>query len=71
MRYEAPETIKAAVGLLIKARGQSRILAGGTDLMVQMRSGMLETRPDHGHQTHPPACVTSFQRKAVLGSAPR
>lgn len=42
MRYEAPETIKEAVGLLTKARGQSRILAGGTDLMVQMRSGMIE-----------------------------
>jgi carbon-monoxide dehydrogenase medium subunit len=42
MRYEAPDTIKAAVGLLSKARGTSRILAGGTDLLVQMRSGMLE-----------------------------
>ncbi len=42
MRYEAPDTIKAAVGLLSKARGQSRILAGGTDLMVQMRSGGIE-----------------------------
>lgn len=42
MRYESPQTIKAAVGLLSKARGTSRILAGGTDLLVQMRSGMLE-----------------------------
>ena len=42
MRYEAPDTIKSAVGLLSKARGTSRILAGGTDLLVQMRSGMLE-----------------------------
>jgi len=42
MRYEAPDTIKAAVGVLSKARGTSRILAGGTDLLVQMRSGMLE-----------------------------
>ncbi len=42
MRYEAPDTIKAAVGLLSKARGTSRILAGGTDLLVQMRSGMIE-----------------------------
>lgn len=42
MRYEAPDTIKAAVGLLTKAKGTSRILAGGTDLLVQMRSGMLE-----------------------------
>ncbi|MDA0219464.1 MAG: xanthine dehydrogenase family protein subunit M [Proteobacteria bacterium] len=42
MRYEAPDTIKAAVGLLSKAKGTSRILAGGTDLLVQMRSGMVE-----------------------------
>ena len=42
MRYEAPDTIKAAVGLLSKAKGTSRILAGGTDLLVQMRSGMIE-----------------------------
>jgi len=42
MRYEAPDTIKTAVGLLSKAKGSSRILAGGTDLLVQMRSGMLE-----------------------------
>jgi CO/xanthine dehydrogenase FAD-binding subunit len=42
MRYEAPDTIKAAVGLLSKAKGTSRILAGGTDLLVQIRSGMLE-----------------------------
>ena len=42
MRYEAPKSIKAAVGLLSKARGTSRILAGGTDLLVQMRSGLIE-----------------------------
>jgi carbon-monoxide dehydrogenase medium subunit len=42
MRHEAPDTIKAAVGLLSKARGTSRILAGGTDLLVQMRSGLIE-----------------------------
>ncbi len=42
MRYEAPDTMKAAATLLSKAKGTSRILAGGTDLLVQMRSGMLE-----------------------------
>jgi CO/xanthine dehydrogenase FAD-binding subunit len=42
MRYEAPDTIKAAVGLLSKARGTSRILAGGTDILVQLRSGLVE-----------------------------
>jgi CO/xanthine dehydrogenase FAD-binding subunit len=42
MRYEAPDTIKAAVGLLSKSGGKARVLAGGTDLMVQMRSGRIE-----------------------------
>jgi carbon-monoxide dehydrogenase medium subunit len=42
MRFEAPETVSAAVGLLAKARGTTRVLAGGTDLLVQMKSGMVE-----------------------------
>ena len=42
MRYEAPETIEAAVALLSDAAGESRILAGGTDLVVQMKGGMIE-----------------------------
>ena len=42
MRYEAPESLKAAAKLLAGAKGVSRVLAGGTDLLVQMRSGMIE-----------------------------
>ena len=42
MRYEAPETVNAAVKLLAGAKGVSRVLAGGTDLLVQIRSGMIE-----------------------------
>ena len=38
MRYEAPGTVKAAVTLLSKAGGSARILAGGTDLLVQMKT---------------------------------
>jgi len=41
MRYEAPETAAAAAKLLAGARGAARVLAGGTDLLVQMRSGMV------------------------------
>ena len=36
MRYEAPETLDAAVGLLSDADGVAKVLAGGTDVLVQM-----------------------------------
>jgi aerobic carbon-monoxide dehydrogenase medium subunit len=42
MRYQAPETLDAAVSLLAGARGETRVLAGGTDLLVQLRSGLIE-----------------------------
>ena len=42
MRYEAPDTTEAAVQLLAAETGLARVLAGGTDLLVQLRSGMVE-----------------------------
>ena len=42
MRYERPETIDAAVALLAGAPSRTRVLAGGTDLLVQLRAGMIE-----------------------------
>lgn len=42
MRFEAPETLDAAVSLLHGEAGLARSLAGGTDLLVQLRAGMVE-----------------------------
>ena len=42
MRFEAPETLDAAVTLLTNAEGEARVLAGGTDLLVQLRAEMIE-----------------------------
>ena len=42
LRYLAPDTLDEAVGAFAKAGSAARILAGGTDLLVQMRSGVLK-----------------------------
>ena len=42
MRYERPTTLKAATALLAKEKGQAFVLAGGTDLLVRLRTGFIE-----------------------------
>ncbi|HAE01659.1 MAG TPA: oxidoreductase [Rhodospirillaceae bacterium] len=42
MRYESPTTVEAAVTLLANEAGKAHILAGGTDLLVRLRSGFIE-----------------------------
>ncbi len=42
MKYEAPETIEAAIALLAANEQQARVFAGGTDLIVQMKEEMVE-----------------------------
>ena len=41
IQYVAPTTLEEAVSAYIEAAGAARVLAGGTDLLVQMRSGMV------------------------------
>jgi len=45
MQYHAPATLKDAVKLLASSKGNTQILAGGTDLLVRMRTGFSE--PDN------------------------
>ena len=39
IQYVAPRTLDEAVKAFAAAKGAGRILAGGTDLLVQMRNG--------------------------------
>ena len=42
MRFESPDTIEKAVELLDACDGVSRVLAGGTDVLVQLRLALVE-----------------------------
>jgi carbon-monoxide dehydrogenase medium subunit len=43
LSFSAPTSIDEAVKMLAGATGMAKVLAGGTDLLVQLRSG--RTRP--------------------------
>src|SRR3954471_13928003 len=42
LRYDAPGTLADAVKALAAAGGISRVLAGGTDIIVQMETDLIE-----------------------------
>jgi carbon-monoxide dehydrogenase medium subunit len=44
MRYEAPQSLEGAVALLAGATGETRILAGGTDLLVLVKEKVLSPK---------------------------
>jgi CO/xanthine dehydrogenase FAD-binding subunit len=41
MRFARPETLHEAVGLIAQEMGLIRILSGGTDVMVQLKAGLV------------------------------
>lgn len=42
LRYEAPPTLQAASALLANASGLAKVFAGGTDVIVQMETDLIE-----------------------------
>jgi carbon-monoxide dehydrogenase medium subunit len=41
MQFHTPKTFEAAVAIAAQASGKTRFLAGGTDVLVQLRAGMV------------------------------
>jgi CO/xanthine dehydrogenase FAD-binding subunit len=44
LRYEVPATLQAAVALLAGESGPAKVLAGGTDVIVQMETDLIEPK---------------------------
>ena len=44
MNFVSPKTVSGAIKLLAEYRGKSKVLAGGTDLLVQLRMGKIQPK---------------------------
>ena len=44
LRYEAPKSLDSAIALLAAANGEARVFAGGTDVIVQMQTDLIEPK---------------------------
>jgi carbon-monoxide dehydrogenase medium subunit len=69
--YVCPATLDEAVGLLAAANGRARVLAGGTDLIVQVREGRRDLDLLVDVKKVPEVNEVSYDAKAglVLGAA--
>ena len=69
--YASPETLAEAVALLSEGNGQARVLAGGTDVIVQVREGMRDLDLLVDIKKIPEVNELSFdpEKGLVLGSA--
>ena len=70
LSFAAPTSVDEAVKILAGASGMAKVLAGGTDLLVQLRSGrtrpelIVDTKENSGADRHPrgerPLCDRRF-----------
>jgi CO/xanthine dehydrogenase FAD-binding subunit len=83
-KYEVPETVEAAVALLAGSQGRGRVFAGGTDLLVQLRTGRAEPellvdvkriermtrvdRTDSGFRIGAAVCAAELAENAALAA---
>ena len=64
--YRAPETLDGAAALLAQHRERARVLAGGTDLLVQLRAGRYEVDVVVDVKRVPEMNVISFDSEVGL-----
>lgn len=57
LNYTAPTSVDEAIKLLVNAQGLAKILSGGTDLLVQLRSGRI----------HPDVIVDTKKIPGIIG----